>query len=1006
MYNNFSKTFKRSVAAIAVSTVLGMTSASAEDIKGTIAVTDGNTSGLTVKAVNKATGTTRTVQLDADGSYRLAKLPSGEYEVTVTKGDTVLAKESVQVSLGKNAITNFEVVAPTDNVEVIQVVGSSVSTIDLGSSDSGLIIGDVDIARMPIAQNITSVAMLAPGTVKGDSAFGNTASFGGSSVAENACYINGLEVTNTRQGLGCGEVPFEFYKEFQIKTGGYSAKYGRATGGTMNSITKSGTNDWEFAAVLQLQPEGLQEEGSFSRGKGGSGQVFRDERRDSNNKVDFTISAGGPIIEDTLFFYGLLNPRDVESSYTWGGDEFSANDEYRTRDASPSDNMFWGGKLDWDINEDHRLSLFGYSNRSDTDEMVYSYDPNATENGIVRDFIDSSLRKRGGEAKSLSYTGYMTDEFIVTALIGRIETEYETQSSNLVCPSVSDSRNTDNPVSGCGAGGSYGANNDSNTQYRLDLEYTIGDHTIVGGIDYQERDSVRVSRPIGGHSYDYKTLAAGGDFQADNGALENTTGAAMDYVEDRIFDGGGSFNSELTAYYIEDKWQVNDNLVLDIGLRVDEFDSWGTTGKLLTSFKTDIAPRLGLTWDPVGNGESKVYATYGRYYLPVANNTIFRAASGVSDVTTAYTFTGVDSTTGVPTGLSPLAETLGGGTLADSQQISGTPVVPEKGIFQAQEADPFSKDEFIVGYEQLINENYTLGLKGTFREVATALDDYCGRYAYPYCVMVNPGFDSSWYSDGYYWNGSSWGDSSFDADGVPDEGSLTTYSAETMGLPKAKNEYTALETMVKYNEDNFRYTLTYTWSRSLGNFEGAVKSDIGQADAGITQDFDFPALMDGADGYQPNDRRHVFKFFGSWEPMEDLLVGWNATLSSGRPLSLFGQGYPSDDPNLNGGWGDLFYLADTDSSGELTGTYTRHSRGSAGRTPWTFNIDLSAAYNFTISDIDMKASLNVFNVLNNQEATSMNEHYEASEGVVNQWHGAAYGFQTPRYVRIGFEARF
>jgi hypothetical protein len=751
MKNNFKRTFRRSVTAIAISTVLGMTSATAEDIKGTVAVTDGNTAGIIVKAINKDTGTTRTMELDANGSYRLAKLPSGPYEVTVAKGNTVLAKENVRVSLGKNTITNFEVVAPSDEFEVIQIVGSSISTIDLSSSDSGLIIGSVDIARMPIARDITSVAMLAPGTVKGDSAFGNTASFGGSSVAENACYINGLEVTNTRQGLGCGEVPFEFYKEFQIKTGGYSAKFGRATGGTMNSITKSGTNDWEFAAIVEFQPDSLQEEGSFSRGKGASGNIFRDERHDSDNKVDFTISAGGAIIEDTLFFYGLINPRDIDSSYTWGGDEYSPNDEYRERESSGSDNLFWGGKLDWDINEDHRLSLFGYSNKSETKESIFNYDPQAGSNGIIGDLKDSTLRKRGGEAKSLSYTGYMTDDFIVTALVGEIETEYETQSSNLVCPSVTDSRNTSSPLSGCGAGGDFGANNDSNTQYRLDLEYAFGDHTFVGGIDYQERDSVRVSRPIGGHSYDYKTLAVGGDFQADNGALENTTGSAMDYVEDRIFDGGGSFNSELTAYYIEDKWQVNDNLVLDIGLRVDEFDSWGTTGKLLTSFKTDIAPRLGVTWDPTGTGESKVYATYGRYYLPVANNTIFRAASGVSDVTSAYTFTGVDGTTGAPTGLAPLADTLGSGGLADSQQVSGIPTVPEKDIFQAQEADPFSKDEYIIGYEQLINDNYTVGLKGTFREVITALDDYCGRYAYPYCVMVNPGSSSSWYSDGYYW---------------------------------------------------------------------------------------------------------------------------------------------------------------------------------------------------------------------------------------------------------------
>ncbi|MCH1921971.1 TonB-dependent receptor, partial [Shewanella sp. A3A] len=111
-----------------------------------------------------------------------------------------------------------------------------------------------------------------------------------------------------------------------------------------------------------------------------------------------------------------------------------------------------------------------------------------------------------------------------------------------------------------------------------------------------------------------------------------------------------------------------------------------------------------------------------------------------------------------------------------------------------------------------------------------------------------------------------------------------------------------------YRGDGLRYTFTYTWSKSYGNFEGAVKSDIGQADAGITQDFDFPAVMDGSDGYQPNDRRHVFKFFGSYDVMDNLSVGWNALLSSGRPLSIFGQSYPDDDKNLNGGWGDKFWI--------------------------------------------------------------------------------------------------
>jgi len=59
-----------------------------------------------------------------------------------------------------------------------------------------------------------------------------------------------------------------------------------------------------------------------------------------------------------------------------------------------------------------------------------------------------------------------------------------------------------------------------------------------------------------------------------------------------------------------------------------------------------------------------------------------------------------------------------------------------------------------------------------------------------------------------------------------------------------------------------------------------------------------------------------------------------------------------------------------------------------------------------VSDIDMRASINVFNILNSQSEASVNEHYEQNEGEVNAYHDAAYSWQTPRYVRIGFEARF
>lgn len=990
-----NKPFRKTLIAASVSALMVVSYAShAEDIFGKVSIDKGSTAGYKVQVVNLGTGTTRSIELDNEGKYRIPQLQSGEYEVTISKGDTVYAKKKYRVQLGENTNANFDIKTGSD-IEVMQVTGARVSTIDVSSSDSGLTISADQLDILPVGRSLAEVARLAPGVIKGDAAFGASAnSFGGSSAAENACYINGLEVTNTRQGLGCGEVPYEFYKEFQIKTGGYSAKYGRATGGTINTITKSGTNDWEFAATVQYEPENLQSTGSISKGKNGAGHVFRDYHKDSNDQLDVTVSASGPIIEDKLFFYALVAPKKQKSSWTTGGDELSPVTTYRKSDTSPSDAMFWGAKVDWDITDNHRLSYFGYSNR--TDSEVTDYDYNA-DTGTVGKISNVSIWKRGGKANSLTYTGWITEDFNVSAMVGQIKTEYENRPSNVDCPLVIDGRDGNTTtISGCGSVPSYGTNNDDNTQYRLDLEYTLGDHQIAAGIDYQDRKSERLSIPTGGHSYTYLTLQPGiGYFEADNGRIYNTTDAPIDYVEDRVFDGGGSFKSKLEAYYVEDKWQVTDDLLLSIGFRIDKFTSTGTTGKTLTDFTTDPAPRLGATWDVNGDGSSKVYATYGTYYLPVANNTIFRAASGVSDITTAYTFTGYDATTGAPTGTAPL-----GGTLADSQQIGSLPTIPEKDIFQAQEADPFAKDEYIVGYDQILNDEYTVGIKGTYRTVTTALDDYCGRYAYPYCVLINPGSDMSWYSDGWYWNGTSW-DSRGNDDGIPDPGSLKTYSAETIGLPKAENKYLAVDTQFNYRGDRMRYTFTYTWSKSYGNFEGAVKSDIGQADAGITQDFDFPAVMDGADGYQPNDRRHVFKFFGSYDLLDSLTVGWNAMLSSGRPKSIFGQSYPDADPNLNGGWGDKFWITNPE-----TGALEFNRRGTNGRTPWNFNLDLNATYSFTVSDVDMKVSLNVFNILNIQEPTAVDEHYETSPGVVNEYFNSTYTYQTPRYVRLGFQARF
>src|SRR6185312_16251288 len=100
------------------------------------------------------------------------------------------------------------------------------------------------IAKIPVPRDITDVALLAPGTVRGDAAFGNLASFGGASVAENAYFVNGFNITDSFKGLQFAAIPFQAIAQQQVKTGGYGAEFGRALGGVVNIVTKRGTNEF------------------------------------------------------------------------------------------------------------------------------------------------------------------------------------------------------------------------------------------------------------------------------------------------------------------------------------------------------------------------------------------------------------------------------------------------------------------------------------------------------------------------------------------------------------------------------------------------------------------------------------------------------------------------------------------------------------------------------------------------------------------------------------------
>src|SRR5690606_8662845 len=193
--------------------------------------------GQQVTITNPSTGLTRSVTVSGDGSYRIGQLPPGDYTLTAGSGAPV----SVNGPSGGTTTVNLAGGGAVD-LATVQVIGSRVvNRVDVRSTESATNIRREEIARMPVDQNLSSVALLAPGVVASGATFGGL-TFGGSSVAENVVYINGLNVTDPYRRQGFSTVPFGFYEEFQVKTGGYSAEFGRSTGGVINAVTRSGGN--------------------------------------------------------------------------------------------------------------------------------------------------------------------------------------------------------------------------------------------------------------------------------------------------------------------------------------------------------------------------------------------------------------------------------------------------------------------------------------------------------------------------------------------------------------------------------------------------------------------------------------------------------------------------------------------------------------------------------------------------------------------------------------------
>src|SRR5436309_7070649 len=344
--------------------------------------------GVTIQVKNVENGATRTLVTDAAGRYRALNLPPGLYSVTAElPGFAIAKRENLTLEIGREIPADL-VMKIGSFADQITVEGVA-SNVDLSSTVAGGVVSPTQIAELPLnGRSFMQLAALQPGvTVSRATAREFTGGFGSTQVSiggarpEMTGYL--LEGTNiadisdkapsSMAGVLLG---VDAVKEFSVQTHDYSAEFGRAAGGVISAVTKSGTNSLH-GTLFEFMRDSSMDARNFFDPQTGAPPFTRHQ---------FGGTAGGPIVKNRLFYFGSYEGLRQQLSLTHisrlpnaaahngilptgavaisplvkpyldllypipdGKDFGDGTAEMRHTDADPTHENFIVGKVDWQI---------------------------------------------------------------------------------------------------------------------------------------------------------------------------------------------------------------------------------------------------------------------------------------------------------------------------------------------------------------------------------------------------------------------------------------------------------------------------------------------------------------------------------------------------------------------------------------------------------------------------------------------------------------------------------
>ena len=284
--------------------------------------------GATISVKNTANGISKDTTSDSAGLYTVPNLLPGDYEVRVTaKGFSTAVQSNLNLNVGAQQQLNFSLKVGETSTTV--QVTEAAPQVELTSSALSGQVESETVRELPLnGRDWTSLAQLQPGvkpietqmsystSARGNRGFGGEMTVSGQRSTFNNYRIDGISVNDyamAAPGNVIGVVlGVDAIQEFSVLTGGFPAEYGRATGGVVNAISRSGTNQFHGAVYEFLRNSAFDSRDYFTRAAGNPIPSFK--------RNQFGASAGGPIIKDKLFFFadyeGLRQSKGVATTTT------------------------------------------------------------------------------------------------------------------------------------------------------------------------------------------------------------------------------------------------------------------------------------------------------------------------------------------------------------------------------------------------------------------------------------------------------------------------------------------------------------------------------------------------------------------------------------------------------------------------------------------------------------------------------------------------------------------